>query len=194
MSNDANWPLYFEKTKNGNPRENLVRVIDLFQNENFKGVCLDIGSGAGNDIHFLLEKGWKVLAFDPEVESQRIIQERFPNQSKLQFSRASFKEIPWEMVDLINCSYVLPFCEKEYFDTLMHKIVSHIKPGGRFSGNFFGPHHSWNHLCLVNKDEALSFFKDFELEYINEIEEDKISALGDEVYFHNIDLVGRRKF
>jgi hypothetical protein len=36
MSNDANWPLYFEKTKNGNPRENLVRVIDLFQNENFK--------------------------------------------------------------------------------------------------------------------------------------------------------------
>jgi tellurite methyltransferase len=193
MPNDANWPLYFEKTKNGNPRENLVRAIDLFQKENFKGVCLDIGSGAGNDIHFLLENGWKVLAFDPEVESQRIIQERFPNQSNLQFSRASFKEILWEMVDLINCSYVLPFCEKEYFDTLMQNIITHVKPGGRFAGNFFGPRHEWNHLNLVSKEKTLSYFSSFEIEFINEIAEDKISALGEEIFFHNIDVVGKKK-
>ena len=109
---------------------------------------MDIGSGAGNDVLYLLEKGWKVLAFDPEEESQRIIQERFSNQPNLQFTRANFKEIPWEMVDLINCSFVLPFCEQEYFDSLMHNIVSNIRPDGRFSRNFFGPNHSWNHfLC-----------------------------------------------
>ncbi len=193
ISNDANWPLYFEKTRNGNPRENLVRVIDLFDKENFQGLCMDIGSGAGNDISYLLDKGWKVIAFDPEEESQRIIHERFPNHPNLQFTRANFKEIPWETVDLISCSYVLPFCEKDFFDILMRKIVSHIKPGGRFSGNFFGLNHSWNHLCLVSKEKALSYFQDFDLEYINDIEEDKISALGDEVYFHNIDVVGRRK-
>lgn len=193
ISNEANWPLYFEKTRNGGPRENLVRALDLFDKENFQGVCMDIGSGAGNDINYLLEKGWKVLAFDPEEESQRIIKERFPNQSNLQFTQASFKEISWEMIDLINCSYVLPFCEQEYFDTLMQNIVTHVKPGGRFAGNFFGPRHGWNHLNLVSKEKALSCFSNFEIEYIHEVEEDKISALGDEVFFHNIDVVGRRK-
>ena len=193
LSNEANWPLYFEKTRYGNPRENLVRVIELFDKENFQGVCMDIGSGAGNDVLYLLEKGWKVLAFDPEEESQRIIQERFSNQPNLQFTRANFKEIPWEMVDLINCSFVLPFCEKEYFDSLMDIIVSNIRPDGRFSGHFFGSNHSWNHLCLVSKKKALSYFHEFDLEYINEIEEDKISALGEDIYFHNIDVVGRKK-
>lgn len=193
ISNDDNWPLYFEKTRNGNPRENLVRVIDLFDKENFQGLCMDLGSGAGNDISYLLDKGWKVIAFDPEEESKRIIHERFPNQSNLQFTRASFKEISWEMVDLINCSFVLPFCEKEYFDTLMQNIVTHVKPGGRFAGNFFGPRHGWNHLNLVSKEKALSYFSNFEIEYIHEVEEDKISALGEEIYFHNIDVVGRRK-
>jgi tellurite methyltransferase len=149
ISNDANWPLYFEKTRNGNPRENLVRVLELFGKENFKGSCIDIGSGAGNDIGYLLEKGWKVIAFDPEEESQSIIKERFQNHPNLQFTRANFKEIPWETVDLINCSYVLPFCEKDFFDILMRKIVSHIKPGGRFSGNFFGLNHSWNCCCKL---------------------------------------------
>ena len=33
-SNDDNWPLYFEKTRNGAPRENLVRALDLFEKEN----------------------------------------------------------------------------------------------------------------------------------------------------------------
>lgn len=193
ISNDANWPLYFEKTMNGGPRENLVRALDLFDKENFQGLCMDIGSGAGNDINYLLDKGWKVIAFDPEEESRRIIQERFPSHPKLQFTRANFKEIHWQTVDLVNCSYVLPFCEKEYFDTLMQNIVSNIRPGGRFSGNFFGLNHGWNHLSLVSKDRALSYFQDFELEYVNETAEDKLSALGEEVYFHNIDVVGRKK-
>lgn len=193
ISNDNNWPLYFEKTMNGGPRENLVRALDLFDKEYFQGICMDIGSGAGNDINYLLDKGWNVLAFDPEEESRRIIHERFPNNPNLQFTLANFKEIPWQTVDLVNCSFVLPFCEMDYFDSLMQNIVSNIRPGGRFSGNFFGLNHGWNHLSLVSKDRALSYFQDFELEYVNETAEDKLSALGDEVYFHNIDVVGRRK-
>lgn len=192
MPNDDNWPLYFEKTRNGAPRENLVRAVELFEKESFRGLCMDIGSGAGNDINYLLEKGWNVIALDPEEKSQHIIQERFSNCSNLQFTRVNFKEISWEMVDLMNCSYVLPFCEKEYFDTLMHKIVANIKPGGRFSGNFFGPLHSWNHLYLVSREKALNYFYHFDIEYINEVKEHKISALGDEVYFHNLDVVGRK--
>jgi hypothetical protein len=38
MPNDYNWPLYFEKTQNGKPRENLVRALDLFAKENFHGL------------------------------------------------------------------------------------------------------------------------------------------------------------
>jgi SAM-dependent methyltransferase len=193
MSNDYNWPLYFEKTQNGKPRENLVRALDLFARENFHGLCMDIGSGAGNDISYLLDKGWKVIAFDPEEDSQRIIHERFPSHPNLNFTKASFKEISWEMVDLINCSYVLPFCEKDYFDTLMQNIITHVKPGGRFAGNFFGPRHGWNHLNLVSKEKALSYFSNFNIEYIHEVEEDKISALDEEIFFHNIDLVARKR-
>ena len=193
MPNDYNWPLYFEKTQNGKPRENLVRALDLFAKENFHELCMDIGSGAGNDISYLLDKGWKVIAFDPEEDSQRIIHERFPSHPNLNFTKASFKEISWEMVDLINCSYVLPFCEKDYFDTLLQNIITHVKPGSRFAGNFFGPRHGWNHLNLVSKEKALSYFSNFNIEYIHEVEEDKISALDEEIFFHNIDLVARKR-
>jgi SAM-dependent methyltransferase len=154
---------------------------------------MDIGSGAGNGISYLLDKGWKVIAFDPEEDSQRIIHERFPSHPNLNFTKASFKEISWEMVDLINCYCVLPFCEKDYFDTLMQNIITHVKPGGRFAGNFFGPRHGWNHLNLVSMEKALSYFSNFNIEYIHEVEEDKITALDEEIFFHNIDLVARKR-
>jgi hypothetical protein len=52
---------------------------------------MDIGSGAGNGISYLLDKGWKVIAFDPEEDSQRIIHERFPSHPNLNFTKDSFK-------------------------------------------------------------------------------------------------------
>lgn len=192
MRNSHDWPLYFEKTKDSPARENLQRAIKLFEEENICASAVDIGSGAGNDIRFLLKKGWKIIAFDKDPTSIKMIQNEFGSASNLTLIQADFSQIKFEKVELINCSYVLPFCEVNYFDKLMTLIQENIKPNGRFSGNFFGNHHEWVECTLKTKEEVLEMFKDFEIEYFMETEVDKKSALGVDTHFHNFDLVAKK--
>lgn len=193
MPNNENWPLYLDLTKNAFPRENLIRAIQFFSLENKKGTVIDIGSGAGNDVRFLLYCGWKISGFDSEQVSVEMINKEFGNNPKLKMQHADFKNIKFKPVDLINCSYVLPFCQSEYFDKLMDKIIKNIKSGGRFAGNFFAPNHSWTDCTLKSKDEVQAYFTDFEIEYFLETENDRKSALGEDTHFHNFDIVARKK-
>ena len=80
----------------------------------------------------------------------------------------------------------------DYLAVLMTEITKHINQGGRFAGNFFGPDHSWNYLCLVSIETIILYFKDFEIEYIHETKELKTSALGEEIFFHTIDVLAKK--
>lgn len=192
MANNDNWPLYIEKTRNGQPRENLIKALKYFDREQKIGTCIDVGSGAGNDLGYLLEKGWTVSAFDSEEAAEKIILERFQNHPRLTFHKAQFQDIKWTMVDLINCSYVLPFCDADYFPILMQQVTNHILPGGRFAGNFFGTSHTWEHCTLVSNEDVINFFQGFEIEYINETKEYKQTVFEENIFFHNIALIARK--
>jgi hypothetical protein len=48
-------------------------------------------------------------------------------------------------------------------------------------------------ICIEFTTEIFGYFSNFEIEFIHEVKEDKISTLGEEVFFHNIDVVGRKK-
>lgn len=193
MPNDENWESYFEKTAYNPPRELVKKAMALFQMDNHIGNVIDIGCVAGNDVLFLLEHQWHVLAIDREISSQNFIQQRFENHPNLEFQLADFQKMKLKPVEWVNCSFVLPFCEADYFDTFMKYIQSNILSKGRFSGNFFGMNHGWNHLNLLSKDTILDYFKDFEIEFLSEIEENRVSALGEPVYFHNIDVIAKKK-
>jgi tellurite methyltransferase len=193
MPNNEDWPKYIELSRNSGPRENLVRAMDLFSIEKIKGTAIDLGAGAGNDIRYLLNLDWNIIGFDFESSSVEIINTEFAANTKFKMYQADFKEIKFKPVELINCSYVLPFCETDYFEKLMSKIIKNIKSGGRFAGNFFAPNHSWTNCTLKSKEEVLTYFKDFEIEYFHETEIDRKSAMGEDIHFHNFDVVAKKK-
>jgi SAM-dependent methyltransferase len=192
MSNDSDWNKYFKITYKNAPREMVQKTMLKFLLENKKGKVIDIGAGAGNDVRYMLYTGWKVKAIDKEIGSIKSLEKSFKNHPDLDIQCASFEEMKLEKVDWINASYVLPFCEKKYLDILMKNIASKIKKNGRFSGNFFGKKHSWNHLALCSKSKVLSYFTDFEIEYFKETKEQKKSTFGEDVFFHNYDIIARR--
>lgn len=184
MKNEENWSLYIDKTKESNPRDFVVKSMEFFNQENFKGKAVDIGCGAGNDIHFMLDNGWEVLGIDSEPHSKSICEERFKNNPNFSFNLSDFKNIEIAHCDWVNASFSLPFCPKEDLKPLINNIYQKLSKNGRFSGNFFGDRHSWTQLSLYSKEEVLEILGDFDIEFFTEIEEPRISTFGESTDFH----------
>jgi hypothetical protein len=59
------WPGHFESVLGKEPRETLVRALDLFTDEGFAGgLAVDIAAGEGRETLELLKHGWKVVGAD----------------------------------------------------------------------------------------------------------------------------------
>ena len=74
FSEIEDWPGYFGAVLGKEPRETLVRALDLFTDEGFAGgLAVDIAAGEGRDTLELLKRGWNVVATDghPEVVGAR---------------------------------------------------------------------------------------------------------------------------
>jgi tellurite methyltransferase len=192
MPNQDNWKLYYEKTSGKPPRETLTRALDRLKNEEIVGKAFDIGSGTCNDVKYLLEQGWKVVAVDNEPEAQAYFVQEFSGKPSASFQLASFERIKWEAVELVHAGFALAFCPKEHFQQVMQNIKAAIKKNGRFAGNFFGTAHTWNDLHLVTTAEVKELFKDFELEYFEESKLTRKSTFDEEIFHHNISIVAKK--
>jgi SAM-dependent methyltransferase len=193
MSYQDNWKLYYEKTNEQPPRETLTRALDWFKRENKKGKAFDIGSGACNDVRYLLSEGWKVIAADNEPKAQVYFKEAFENNPTASFQLTSFENIKWEAVELIHAGFTLPFCPQEYFQQVIQNIKAAIKKEGRFAGNFFGSAHTWTDLVLLEANEIKELFRDFEIEYFEESKLNKKSLTDELVFHHNISIVAKKR-
>jgi len=66
----GDWPGYFRAVLGKEPRETLVRALDLFTDEAFAGgLAVDIAAGEGRDTLELLKRGWKVVATDSHPDA-----------------------------------------------------------------------------------------------------------------------------
>ena len=70
FSEIEDWPGYFGAVLGKEPRETLVRALDLFTDEGFAGgLAVDIAAGEGRDTLELLKRGWNVVATDGNREA-----------------------------------------------------------------------------------------------------------------------------
>jgi diadenosine tetraphosphate (Ap4A) HIT family hydrolase len=81
----------------------------LFENNLLKGKILDFGCGLGEDVKFLLEKGFETTAYDKHY----------------------FPDYPQEKYDIILCHYVLNVLLPEEQTTVLMEISQLIQEGGR---------------------------------------------------------------
>jgi len=192
---DANfsWDEYYQKIQGRKPRQLLLDALEKFDTPSH---AIDLGCGDGTESVVLLERGWNVLAVDgePAALKRLVTKVSAENQMRLQTQVAKFKAVVLSPADLIHASLSIPFCEPEYFDALWEKIVTAIKPGGRFAGQFFGVRDSW----AVNKDmtfhteeQVRVLLTGFEIESFHEMDEDGTATSGPK-HWHVFTAIARK--
>jgi hypothetical protein len=109
---DNTWKEYFERTKDSKPRPLLVKAVNLVTN---KDEALDLGSGALNDVRYLVSVGFKhITAVDSKPIAKDIIK-NFPSEI------VSYIINTFEDFDFIENKYDL--IEKRDFNPQDLKVV-----------------------------------------------------------------------
>ena len=172
------WLAYYDVTKGNPPSKTAVLAAEFFEEKS--GKVLDLGCGAGVDALFFLSKGWDVLAVDAHTDYLNVIKEEMPIelQQRLEVCRMSFEKLHIiQPQDCIIANFSLPFCKPQYFDTMWDEIVRGLKPGGVFSGVFFGNRDDWAKSMQEERTFHTSFevkelMTDFEVIHMQEEEWD----------------------
>jgi hypothetical protein len=170
------WPGYFASVLGKGARETLLAAVESFTREGFtEGLAVDIAAGEGRDTLELLGQGWRVVATDSHPEAFALLWSRVSEATKPRLTtvEVNFAEMQVPDCDLVNASFALPFCAPTHFPALWSRIVTAIRPGGRFAGQFFGDRDSWASLpgrTHHSREEILQLLDDFEIEMMNEEE------------------------
>jgi len=183
---DNTWQEYFEKTKNGKPRPLLVKAVEFVKEKN---EALDLGSGAFNDVNYLLSIGFNhVVAVDKVSVADDILKSLLPTKVSNIISRFEDFDFVENNFDLINAQYSLPFIEKDSFDMVFGKIIKSLKPNGVFTGQFFGERDEWNKgdnkMTFHAKSEAEKLLQGLKVIEFTEEEKDGNTAAGNPKHWH----------
>ena len=193
----AGWAAYYDKLRDRPPRRTLLAALDRFGATSAGALALDLGCGDGRDTIEMLRRGWRVIAVDAEPEALRQLQARaLPPNSDVTPVIARLEEVPVPLgVQLINSSFAMPLCEPEAFRDLWGRIREGLPPGGRFSGQWYGPRDSWvgrPGLTFLGREEALALLEGLELELFEEEESDGVTPRGTPKYWHIFHIVARK--
>ena len=109
---------------------------------------------------------------------------------------ARLEDVPLPIgLSLVNSSFAMPLCEPEAFRTVWERIREALPPGGRFSGQWYGPRDTWlgrPAMTFVSRDEALTLLEGFELEMFEEEEADGTTPRGNAKHWHIFHIVARK--
>jgi SAM-dependent methyltransferase len=187
------WQRYYDAAGD-EPRETLLRALDLFGGST--GFAVDLGCGTGRDTAELLRRGWRVLSIDGEREAIERLVARLGEDEALETRVASFDRAEWPVADLVNSSYALPFCPPALFPTVWQRIVDSLPPGGRFCGQLFGDRDSWvetRDITFMPRSRAEELLSAFDRELFEEVEEDGSTVVGDPKHWHLFNVVARKR-
>jgi SAM-dependent methyltransferase len=180
------WKEYFEKTKNSKARPLLIKAVKFLKE---KDNALDLGSGAFNDVNFLLSIGFNhLVAVDKVSVAEDIYKNLLSTKVSYLISRFEDCEFHKNNYDLVNAQFSLPFIGKESFDRVYEEIVNSLKPGGVFTGQFFGDRDEWNtvdtKMTFHAKNQAEKLLQDLKVIEFTEEEKDGITAMGKPKHWH----------
>jgi tellurite methyltransferase len=193
------WPGYFESVLGKGARETLLAALDSFAKEGFaEGLSVDIAAREGRDTLELLRQGWRVVATDNHPDAFSFLWSRVPEALKPRLTavEVDFVEMQVPDCDLVNASFALPFCKPEVFPELWDRIVAAIRPGGRFSGQFFWDRDSWASLpgrTHHSREDVLSLLDGFEIEVMNEEERDDPPELRSPKHWQLFHVVAKKR-
>ena len=197
MTERGDWVGYYDEQGEREPRDVLLQVLAMFDDDGRRGLAVDLGCGQGVDSAELLRRGWEVIAIDATEEGIRRLRRRVPDgdapRLRTVVSRMEDTDVP--TADLIYASFSLPFCRPAVFPRLWSDIREAIRPGGRFAGELFGDRDTWasteEDMTFFDIASARALFDGMELESF--VEEENDDQGWDEMkHWHVFHAIARR--
>lgn len=198
------WAGYYAKTGARPPRATLVFALDRFAEEDdgapVRGaprLAVDLGCGSGRDVVEMVRRGWRVIGIDAEDAAIAALtaREDLPAGAQVEGRVARFEDAEWPDCDLVNSSFALPLCPPAAFPALWDRIVSSLKPGGRFAGQLYGPRDSWAAragMTFHTREQAEALLGGLEVEMFEEEEDDSTTPRGEPKHWHIFHIVARK--
>jgi len=193
------WPGYFGAVVGKPPRDTLLAALAAFEREGrAAGFAVDLAAGEGRDTLELLERGWRVLATDAEPAAFAYLRPRVPSAAldRLTTTLASFEDTVLPHCDLVNASFALPFCKPLQLPGLWARVVSAIRPGGRFAGQFFGDRDTWASRADRSHhthDQVVTMLAGFDIEMLRIEERDDPPDVREPKHWHLFHVVARKQ-
>ena len=196
---DRDWREYYRRTGDRPPRPTLLFALDKFE---APGVAVDLGCGGGRDVVELLRQGWTVYGIDQAASAGEEIQARpdlpdtdLPETGEFHFTHARAEDADWPACDLVNSSFALPLFAPDAFPQLWRNITERLKPGGRFSGQLYGPKDSWfgrDGITFHSRAEVDALLTGWTIELLDEEEDDSVTPRGTPKHWHIWHIVARK--
>lgn len=189
------WREYYRRTGERPPRPTLLFALDRFETP---GVAVDLGCGGGRDAVEMLRRGWTIYGIDPaaSAEEETLGRPDLPDTGTFSFINAASFEAEWPECDLTNSSFALPICPPECFPALWQRITDRLRPGGRFSGQLYGPRDTWfgrDGMTFHSRAEVDALLKAWDVELLDEEEDDSVTPRGQAKHWHIWHIVARKR-
>lgn len=198
QDHSAGWTAYYEKLRDRPPRKTVLMALDLFGPPAADSLVIDLGCGDGRDVVEMVRRGWRVVAVDAEPAAlQQLAARQMPGADRITPIAARLEEVPLPIgVTWVNSSFAMPLCEPARFGELWTRIREALPPGGRFTGQWYGPRDSWHGrpgITFLDRDRALAMLDGFELEMFDEEEADSVTPRGNPKHWHIFHIVARKR-
>lgn len=182
----STWNDYYKKVSK-RPAHPILKLA--LEKTKVVGKAYDLGAGSGVDTKYLIENNWKVVAVDKEKASADYIRELIPSHRNLKVKTKGFENLELTKSDLIFGGASFPFCQPSDFNKFWSCMHSSLKKGGILAGNLFGHNDSWakpykKKMSFQNHKQISKLFKGFDILFFDELEEDRLTALGREKHCH----------
>jgi tellurite methyltransferase len=185
------WEKYYIVHEKSDTSKLLLESEKYIEQKN--GEALDIGTGTGRDIPFLLNKRFKVTALDVEQKSIAIIREKFSRENVIvvHTKMEDFEFVP-RKYDFINAQFALFFMKQERIIKVLESIKDSLKPNGIFCGQILGCEDDWANLPNINtleKKDIEQVFEGFKIRKFDEVKRKGLMAGGNKKFWHYFDLI-----
>ncbi len=191
---------YYDATEHREVRADLHLAVSLVGE---KKIAINCGCGAGSDIEYLLNKGFKVYGFDVEEESISRCKKRFDNNSDVILSKDTFSSFEYPKSSLVVADASLFFCPKSDFENVWSKISESLYPDGIFFGSFLGPEDTmaddnynhkafWKDILVFHEKDLKKIFTDFEIIQFTEHKTSGVTPEGVPHDWHLFSVIAKK--
>ena len=190
---------YLEKSLSVDVYPPLNRALELVGNTLPK-VAVDAGCGAGSDALHMVERGYKVYAYDKsDTAISRVREVGGRHIDKTLFTEVcSFEQFVYPQHAIVNACSSLFFCDPALFAGAWQHLTHSLLKGGVFCGHFMGPNDSWAKMgrgdlsIHTYSDIRALFYDEFKIIDMVEHNAEGTTLLGKSKHWHIYAVVAQK--